>query len=105
MILLSLWKGSIHVNAGRIQPLNRVPMKETAKQVADATGVCMEELRAGTSYIVAHARQEAMVLQAKEGFSHMQIGTFWGRDPSTVAHAKRVVAIRAAKQETPDENL
>lgn len=65
--------------------------------VAATFAVAVDELRAGTrrSKPVAFARQSAMYLaHTALGLSYSQIASIFGRDPTTAAHACRVIEER-----------
>lgn len=91
--VLSLWYGEMLVSGPS--------WKDTARAVAERHGLTLEDmLGADRSRRVAHPRQEAMALVHHEHqLSTTRVGQlFGGRDHTTVLHAIRAVAERAARQ-------
>jgi chromosomal replication initiation ATPase DnaA len=72
-----------------------LPGRDTVQRIldelADATGVPLEDIRNGTSRPHVGLRQMAMTLARREGLSLPVIAACFGVDHSTVYHAEKVM--------------
>lgn len=91
--VLSLFRGAITI------PATKPRLAGIAAEVAGRYGLSVADLRIGnSSHKFSHPRQEAMALSYATGlWSTTQIGRYYGRDHTTVIHARRRYAARQAE--------
>lgn len=91
--------GLIHGGHLRVEP-GRMQLAQIAADVAADNGLTLAELQSSNrEFAISHARQYAMMLMFDAEFSTPQIGRFFGRDHSTVAHGIKAARERVRRLE------
>lgn len=82
----------------------RAIMKRIVAEVAARRGLAVKDIMGRRRHAwVSHPRQEAMALCSREGLPDDKVGRFFHRDRTTVIHARRAHAERAAADKAGSE--